>query len=92
MPVPPRAQHLRGGIACEFIGEESSTITLKLAQFGFMRAMVSGEAAGRYRIGGDVAFVDAEGVSALSEADFALAIVDEKERSSRRRAHLSVAY
>lgn len=53
---------------------------------------VPGEATGRYRVGGDVAFFDADGTSALSGADFALAIVDEIERPSRRRAHLSVAY
>lgn len=51
-----------------------------------------GEATGRYRIGGEVALVDSEGVSALSGADFALAIVDEIEKPAHHRAHLSVAY
>ncbi|MWV60812.1 NAD(P)-dependent oxidoreductase [Rathayibacter sp. VKM Ac-2754] len=55
-------------------------------------AYAPGEATGRYRVGGDVAFFDADGASALSGADFALAIVDEIERPSHRRAHVSVAY
>lgn len=55
-------------------------------------AYAPGEATGRYRVGGDVAFFDADGVSAISGADFALAIVDEIERPSHHRAHLSVAY
>lgn len=55
-------------------------------------AYVPGEATGRYRLGGDVAIFDADGVSALSGSDFALSIVDEIERSGHHRAHLSVAY
>lgn len=51
-----------------------------------------GEALGHYRLGGDVAFFDADGVSAVSGADFALAIVDEIATPAHHRAHLSVAY
>ncbi|MFB2586841.1 NAD(P)-dependent oxidoreductase [Herbiconiux liukaitaii] len=58
-------------------------------QFG---AYAPGEALGRYRVGGDVAFFDAEGVSAVSGPDFALAIVDELERPAHRREHISIAY
>ena len=39
-----------------------------------------GEALGAYRIGGPVAVLDAEGTSAISGRDFALAIVDEIDR------------
>lgn len=59
------------------------------AQFG---SYVPGEALGRYRLGGDVAFYDAEGVSAISGADFARAIVDEIEKGDHHREHVSVAY
>ena len=55
-------------------------------------AYAPGEATGRYRLGDDVAFFDDGGVSALSGADFAVAIVDEIERAAHHRAHLSVAY
>lgn len=58
-------------------------------QFG---AYAPGETLGRYRVGGDVAFTDSEGVSAISGADFALAIVDEIETPAHQRAHVSVAY
>lgn len=55
-------------------------------------AHVPGEALGRYRIGGDVALFDDAGVSAVSGADFALAIVDEIEQPAHRREHIGVAY
>ena len=58
-------------------------------QFG---AYAPGEARGRYRVGGEVAFTDEAGVSAVSGADFALAIVDELETPAHRREHISVAY
>lgn len=58
-------------------------------QFG---SYAPGEALGRYRVGGDVAFVDENGVSAVSGADFALAIVDEIEKPAHRREHVSIAY
>jgi len=58
-------------------------------QFG---AYAPGEALGRYRVGGEVAFTDEAGVSAVSGADFALAIVDEIETPAHRREHVSVAY
>ncbi|MFF2051834.1 NAD(P)-dependent oxidoreductase [Leifsonia sp. NPDC058194] len=55
-------------------------------------AYVPGEATGRYRIGGEVALLDADGQSAISGADFALAVIDEVEKHEHRRAHISVAY
>jgi putative NADH-flavin reductase len=55
-------------------------------------AFAPGEATGRYRVGGDVAVYDAEGNSAVSGADFALAIVDEVETPAHRREHIAVAY
>lgn len=51
-----------------------------------------GEARGTFRVGEDVAFFDADGVSAIGGADFATAIVDEIERPQHRRAVMSVAY
>jgi len=51
-----------------------------------------GTATGAYRTGGPVAFYDADGVSAISGADFALAVVDEIEKPSVHRAQVSFAY
>jgi hypothetical protein len=50
-----------------------------------------GEALGRYRIGGPVALVGEDGGSAVSGADFALAIVDEIEQP-KHSGHIGVAY
>ena len=50
-----------------------------------------GEALGRYRVSGPVALLDEQGASAVSGADFALAIVDEIERHERT-GHIGVAY
>ncbi|WP_025156753.1 NAD(P)-dependent oxidoreductase [Leifsonia aquatica] len=55
-------------------------------------AYAPGVATGRYRIGDDVALVDADGESAISGADFATAVIDELEKGEHRRAHFSVAY
>jgi putative NADH-flavin reductase len=51
-----------------------------------------GEATGGYRIGGEVALLDENGESALSGADFALAVVDEIETPAHHRSQFSVAY
>ncbi|ARC58343.1 N-acetyl-gamma-glutamyl-phosphate reductase [Frondihabitans sp. 762G35] len=58
-------------------------------QFG---SYAPGEALGRYRVGGEVALFDEAGVSAVSGADFALAVVDEIETPAHRRAQFGVAY
>jgi putative NADH-flavin reductase len=47
---------------------------------------------GRYRLGGDVLLKDAEGVSTISAADLALAIVDEVEKHAHPRARFTAAY
>lgn len=53
---------------------------------------VAGEFTGRYRVGGDVLLTDAEGRSAISGADFGVAVVDEIETPAHHRARFSVAY
>lgn len=55
-------------------------------------AWAAGERTGSFRVGDDVALFDEEGGSNISGADFAAAIVDEIERPTRHRAHMSVAY
>ncbi|NNL03835.1 MAG: hypothetical protein HKO85_01005, partial [Xanthomonadales bacterium] len=46
---------------------------------------------GRYRIGGDRMLEDERGASAISRADFAVAVVDEAERGRFIRQRFSVA-
>ncbi|MBG6056078.1 putative NADH-flavin reductase [Salinibacterium sp. CAN_S4] len=55
-------------------------------------AYAPGESLGHYRVGGEVALFDSNGVSAVSGADFALAIVDEVEKPAHHRALISIAY
>ena len=55
-------------------------------------AWAPGERTGNYRTGGEVALYDAQGGSALSGADFAVAIVDLIEQGTPSRAHVGVAY
>lgn len=55
-------------------------------------AHVPGERTGRYRTGGDVALFDENGFSAVSGADFAIALVDEVEQSAHRGEHMGIAY
>jgi putative NADH-flavin reductase len=51
-----------------------------------------GERLGAYRLGGDVALTDPEGMSDVSGADFAAAIADIISSDEHRRAHIGVAY
>ncbi|AQP46838.1 NAD-dependent epimerase [Tessaracoccus aquimaris] len=59
------------------------------ANFGGANA---GERTGSYRIGGDVLLSDEHGISNISGADFAKAVVDEIEEPAHRRARFGVAY
>jgi putative NADH-flavin reductase len=59
------------------------------ANFG---AYAPGERTGSYRIGDDVLVTDAQGDSAISGADYAIAFVDEIERLAHHRARFTVAY
>ncbi|MFD4474575.1 NAD(P)-dependent oxidoreductase [Streptomyces sp. NPDC058471] len=52
----------------------------------------TGKRTGRFRLGTDELIVDAEGVSALSMEDFAVALVDEAERPKHHRARFTAAY
>jgi putative NADH-flavin reductase len=59
---------------------------------GTYGAWAAGERTGSYRVGGDVALLDAEGGSNISGADFARAIVEEIENPAHHREHIGVAY
>jgi len=57
------------------------------AQYG---SWIPGEAAGAYRLSGDVAILDDEGSSVLYAEDLALAILDVIESGEHAREHVSV--
>lgn len=52
----------------------------------------NGRRTGTYRIGGDQVLEDRWGRTRLSRADFAVAVIDEAERSAHVRRRMSVAY
>ena len=58
----------------------------------YFGAHMPGNSLGRYRVGADVAFYDDEGISTISGADYARAVVDEALNPKHRRQHISVAY
>ena len=51
-----------------------------------------GERTGRYRVGTDQLLTDAEGKSRISQEDYAIALLDEIESPSHRRARFTVGY
>ncbi|WFB06012.1 NAD(P)H-binding protein [Streptomyces sp. LX-29] len=51
-----------------------------------------GERTGAYRLGGDELVVDAEGRSAISMEDLAVALLDEAERPEHHRTRFTVGY
>lgn len=51
-----------------------------------------GERTGHYRLGGDQLLTDAEGVSRISIADFAMAVLDRAERRDALNRRVTVAY
>jgi uncharacterized protein len=51
-----------------------------------------GARTGRYRLGGDELVVDTAGRSAISLADFAVALLDEAEQPRHRRTRFTVGY
>lgn len=59
------------------------------AEFG---AHVPGEKLGHYRTSHEVAIFDADGTSAISGADFAVAVVDEIDTPTLKQGQISFAY
>ncbi|MEU2034322.1 NAD(P)-dependent oxidoreductase [Nocardia amamiensis] len=53
--------------------------------------LVPGERTGTYRLGTDELLARADGLSAISMEDFAVAVLDEAERPAHRRARFTVA-
>jgi putative NADH-flavin reductase len=104
-PAPGAPRFVEGEIPAEFReealeGEATRTMLVETAPEGLDWLFISpagaygsfnpGEGTGRYRVGGEVALFDAEGNSAVSGADFALAVVDEIERPAHHRAHIGI--
>ena len=54
--------------------------------------LIPGERTGTYRRGYDELLVDEEGKSTISMEDFAVALIDEAERSRHPQARFTVGY
>lgn len=65
---------------------------LFISPAGSYGSFAPGERTGRYRVGDEIALFDAEGASAVSGADFAVAVVDEIEKAAHHRTHIGIAY
>ncbi|MYT25222.1 epimerase, partial [Streptomyces sp. SID7760] len=55
-------------------------------------AVAPGRRTGSFRVGGDTLLTDADGNSAVSAEDYAVAFVDEIEQGAHPRARICVAY
>lgn len=81
-------ENIRGWLAEQAPADLDWTFVSPAATYG---AWAPGVRTGRYRVGGEVALVDADGNSAISGADFATAVLDEIDTPQHRRAHVSFA-
>ncbi len=106
-PAPDQPRFVEGDVPEQFRAEalEGEATRVSLAESapqdldwvfvspaGAYGAWAPGERTGTYRLGGDVAQFDADGVSDISGADFAVAIIDEIENPAHHREHVGVAY
>lgn len=88
-PEATEMESIRAWLATEAPAALDWTFISPAGTYG---AWEPGTRTGSYRVGGDVRLVDAEGNSAISGEDFALAIVDEIHQPAHRREHISVAH
>lgn len=51
-----------------------------------------GERRGHYRVGGDAVLYDADGMSAITASDYAVAFIDQLEKPTALRRRITVAY
>lgn len=105
-PAPGQPRFVEGEIPEEYRAEavegEATRVALAdapqeldwvfVSPAGTYGAWAPGERTGTYRVGGEVALVDAGGSSTISGPDFAVAIVDEIETPAHSRAHVGIAY
>lgn len=94
IPEQFRDEALEGDATRAMLVEEATSDLdwLFVSPAGSYGAWAAGERTGEYRVGDEVALFDEEGESAISGADFALAVVDEIDTPAHHRSHIGVAY
>lgn len=93
VPEEYRAEALEGEATRQMLAERAPADLdwVFISPAGGYGAWAPGERTGAYRVGGEVALVDAEGGSTISGADFALAVVDEIDTPAHHREHIGIA-
>lgn len=94
IPEQFRDEALEGDATRAMLVEDASDDLdwLFVSPAGSYGAWAAGERTGRYRVGDEVALFDGDGESAISGADFALAVVDEIDTPAHHRTHIGIAY
>ena len=94
IPEQFREEALEGDATRAMLDEEAASDLdwLFVSPAGSYGAWAAGERKGEYRVGDEIALFDENGESAISGADFALAVVDEIDTPAHRRAHICIAY
>jgi putative NADH-flavin reductase len=94
IPEEFRDEALEGEATRAMLVEEAANDLdwLFISPAGSYGAWAAGERTGDYRVGDEIALFDEHGESAISGADFALAVVDQIESPAHHRSHVSVAY
>jgi len=88
-PPPAKPNSLRGKDLLEMLKKSPELDWTYISPSRFFRP---GERTGKFRYGKDHILFDAEGVSAISFEDFALALVDELEKLQHVRERFTVGY
>jgi putative NADH-flavin reductase len=93
IPEQFRGEALEGEATRAMLVEEarSDLDWLFISPAGSYGAWAAGERTGQYRVGDEVALFDDAGESAISGADFALAVLDEIDTPAHHRAHIGIA-
>jgi putative NADH-flavin reductase len=94
IPEQFRDEALEGDATRAMLVEDASGDLdwLFVSPAGSYGAWAAGERTGKYRLGDEVALFDGDGESAISGADFALAVVDEIDTPAHHRTHIGIAY
>ena len=92
-PAPGAPRFVEGEATRAMLVEEATSDLdwLFISPAGSYGAWAAGERTGEYRVGDDVALFDDAGESAISGADFALAVLDEIDTPTRHRTHIGIA-
>lgn len=89
--IKPEAEEM-GRVLTDLRGRGDDLAWFYVSPAGGFGPWQPGEATGTYRLGGDVLLADEAGNSAISGADFALAVVKEIESPAHTGARFTVAY